>query len=167
MNINQLNLSYVATEDRVLLRLNTQEQSEFRLWITRNLARGLLEVIEQTSPHMAVERAHHIGLAPEESRRLALARRTESADFATPYSEKAESYPLGETPRLITQMQLKLTGDHTTLHLNLDRNMKLELNLDQGMFMALARMLIELLDTVDWGLGTAQTKPADNPISVH
>ena len=169
MNINQVNLSYVAPEDRLLLRLNTKEQAEFRLWITRALARGLLQVIDQTAGQLGETRVSHIGLDPQESKRLALAQETSQADFATPFSEQAGSYPLGEAPRLVLKMHIEMAEGRTNLQMELDRNQRFDLSLDRPMFLAIARMLIRLLDTLDWGLTArpAAADPAAPPHALH
>ena len=47
--ITQLNVTYVAEEDRVLFRFNTHDGQEFRLWLTRATVRQLLAVGAQAS----------------------------------------------------------------------------------------------------------------------
>jgi len=42
MNIHQMSVSYVEGQDRLMLRVNTPEGQEFRLWLTRRLTGRLL-----------------------------------------------------------------------------------------------------------------------------
>ena len=39
--INQIQIRYAPVEDRIVLRLNTEDSSEFRFWITRRYAKIL------------------------------------------------------------------------------------------------------------------------------
>ena len=47
MNVRQLHTSYVLKEDRVLLRLLTSAQQEYRLWLTRAMTGQCLASLEQ------------------------------------------------------------------------------------------------------------------------
>lgn len=46
MTIKQLNATYLVNEDRILLRFNTPEEAEYRLWITRRI--GLFILVAST-----------------------------------------------------------------------------------------------------------------------
>ncbi len=48
MNIHQLSVSYEERQDRLLLRLNTQDHQEFRFWLTRRMSLRLLPAIDQS-----------------------------------------------------------------------------------------------------------------------
>jgi hypothetical protein len=52
MNIHQLSVSYDERQDRLLLRLNTQDRQEFRFWLTRRMALRLFPAIEQSVQRM-------------------------------------------------------------------------------------------------------------------
>ena len=42
MNIHQMSVNYAERDDRLLLRVNTQDGQEFRLWLTRRMTGRLL-----------------------------------------------------------------------------------------------------------------------------
>ena len=44
--IRQFNITHVPEEDRLLLRLNTTDRSEFRLWLTRRMAKVLGALVQ-------------------------------------------------------------------------------------------------------------------------
>ena len=41
MKLHQLSVVYLAEQDRILVRANTSEAAEMRLWLTRRLMLGL------------------------------------------------------------------------------------------------------------------------------
>jgi hypothetical protein len=49
MNIHQLSVNHDERQDRLLLRLNTQDQQEFRFWLTRRMTLRLMPAIEQSA----------------------------------------------------------------------------------------------------------------------
>lgn len=46
MSIKQINAAYLVNEDRILLRFNTPDEAEYRLWITRRI--GLFMLVATT-----------------------------------------------------------------------------------------------------------------------
>ena len=44
--ISQIQMRYVPLEDRVLLRLNTSDQDEFRFWLTRRFVVMLISALQ-------------------------------------------------------------------------------------------------------------------------
>ena len=45
----QLNGTYFAEEDRVMLKIRTKDDAEYRLWLTRHITQKVLAVIEKIS----------------------------------------------------------------------------------------------------------------------
>ena len=111
MNIHQLSVNHDERQDRLLLRLNTQDQQEFRFWLTRRMALRLLPAIEQSAVRLE---AAHQGVAatdgPSQNLLSELKRDAflKKADFATPFDNHATLWPLGAEPLLITDAQLTI-----------------------------------------------------------
>ena len=78
MQIHQMSASYVAEQDRVLLRINTVEGEEMRLWLTRRLMAGLAQsgsfAIE--APALAAIRAEFAAARADEAEVSAMIRQT-------------------------------------------------------------------------------------------
>ncbi len=93
--IEQMNVSYSRDEDRLLLRIRSTDNEEFRLWLTRRYTqlafRALEKLLQDVAPGTSVA-------APQRAAEVAFDHQhtTSQADFATPYEETADSYPLGE-----------------------------------------------------------------------
>ncbi len=47
MQIHQLQASYQADQDRILLRLNTHSGEEMRVWLTRRMLKGMLGHVQK------------------------------------------------------------------------------------------------------------------------
>jgi hypothetical protein len=111
MQIHQLSISHDEVQDRLLVRLNTQDAQEYRFWLTRRMALRLLPVLKQSVLRLE---AAQPGVAASDSRAqqiLADIQRDaflQTADFATPYAAQAQGLPLGAEPLLVTDVQMSL-----------------------------------------------------------
>lgn len=111
MNIHQLSVHHDEQQDRLLLRLNTQDQQEFRFWLTRRMTLRLMPAIQQsavrleaTQPGVAATDVPAQQLLSELKRDAFL----KKADFATPFDNHATQWPLGAEPLLITDAHLTI-----------------------------------------------------------
>ena len=125
MNIHQLSVTYLAEQDRILMRVNTTASEEMRLWLTRRLMLGLWPLLSRllTEHLLKLEAAgSSLETADEELRRmLAEFRKDEflrNADFETPYQDN-HALPLGEEPLLVTDVDASpLPGGQLRLNFN-------------------------------------------------
>ena len=94
--ITQLNVTYVAEEDRVLFRFNTHDGQEFRLWLTRATVRQLLAVGAQASvlAH-AAQHALPQAQAIAQFKQQSVEQQARFSDY-----KPAAQTPLGEAPLL-------------------------------------------------------------------
>ena len=110
MHIHQLSVTYLPEQDRILMRVNTVEGEEMRLWLTRRLMAGLWPMLTRLlTDHLLKLEGAGVLAGTDESLRQMLAdfRKEEflqAADFDTPYQEGAERLPLGEEPLLVTDV---------------------------------------------------------------
>jgi len=110
MNIHQLSVTYLAEQDRVLLRVNTTASEEMRLWLTRRLMLGLWPLLSRLlTEHLLKLEAAGTSLdrADEQLKSMLAEFRKEEflqhADFETPYQDN-QVLPLGEEPLLVTDV---------------------------------------------------------------
>ena len=111
MKIHQLSVTYVAEQDRILMRVNTAAAEEMRLWLTRRLMLGLWPLLSKllTKHLLKLEPAGtSLDTANEDLKKMLTEFRKEEflkqADFETPYQEHQQQQPLGEEPLLITDV---------------------------------------------------------------
>lgn len=112
MGIHQLSVLHDERQDRLLLRVNTQEGEEFRFWLTRRMVARLLPAVEQAVGKLESQRSGV--LAPDAPTRQMLTDMQreafmQQADFKTPYAPPpGMRLPLGEQPLLVTDVQISV-----------------------------------------------------------
>ena len=114
MNVHQLSIAYVAEQDRILVRVNTQQGQELRFWFTRRLTLGLAPLLDRAvTEHVARQggpATSHVAAMDDLSRKaMAQFQRAETlktSDFSTPYKTPPASVPLFESPLLVTEVNV-------------------------------------------------------------
>ena len=105
--IQQIQIKFVAVEDRLLLRVSSTDHVEFRFWMTRRFVNLIWPAVQkaladtpriQTQPSTAVKKEL---LAFEHKKAVG------DSDFKTPFKETPKSLPLGDQPILLAKMQLR------------------------------------------------------------
>jgi hypothetical protein len=109
MNIHQIQLAYNAQEDRILLRLSTNDRTEFRFWLTRRFVKRLWSLLRK----MLEEDASFKELG-EEARRAVLGMQhetfVEQGDFSKGFDNQSRQLPLGGDPVLLTTAKGKVNA---------------------------------------------------------
>jgi hypothetical protein len=159
MNIHQLSVSHDERQDRLLLRVNTQDGLEFRFWLTRRMALRLLPAmdhsvarLEAAQPGLAATDASSQQLLTELKRNAFL----QTADFATPYAAEPQQLPLGEEPFLVTDAQLSLQTNGN-LQVIFQKKMdtatqSCQLNLQASLVHGMIHLIRQCVANADWGL---------------
>jgi hypothetical protein len=111
MKIHQLSVTYLAEQDRILVRINTASAEEMRLWLTRRLLLGLWPLLSKlmTRHLLKLEAAGtSLDTADDDLKKMLADFRKEEflrdADFDTPYQEGQSALPLGDEPLLVTDV---------------------------------------------------------------
>jgi hypothetical protein len=158
MNIHQLSVSHDERQDRLLLRLNTQNGQEFRFWLTRRMAVRLLPAmdhsvarLEAAQPGLAATDASSQQMLTELKRDAFL----QTADFATPYAAEPLQLPLGDEPFLVTDAQLSLQTNGN-LQLIFQKKMattteSCQLNLQAPLVHGMIHLIKQSMVNADWG----------------
>jgi hypothetical protein len=100
----QLNGTYFPEEDRVMLKIRTKDDAEYRLWLTRLITQKILAVIEKISIKSIEASTKNKALSKnvvetmDEMRQKNIERQT---DLTQKYQSTA-NLPLGAEPLLIT-----------------------------------------------------------------
>jgi hypothetical protein len=156
MNIHQLQLAFDAAEDRVLFRVSTTQQEEFRVYLTRRFVKMLWPHLVRALENTVVAKAP----APE-ARREVLAFEQDKAlretDFSQPFAEgqteAPRRFPLGETPFVVTQGQLRLeAAGGYKLVLNPASGPGLEIGLNGRLLHSFSTLLEAAARKAEWDL---------------
>ncbi len=155
MTIHQLQVAFDAAEDRLLLRVTTTAQEEFRVFLTRRFVKGLWPLlVNMIASKVAVK-------APvAEARREVMAFEHEKAvretDFKTPFQEPPKEaprrMPLGNAPYLATQGQVRLVDGVFKLALNPAQGQGIEIGLDDRLMHSMCRLIEQAARNAEWDL---------------
>lgn len=155
MQIHQIQVSHDPVQDRLLLRVGTQGNEEFRVWITRRFLR-------QVWPVLATMLAGHLAPVAQASR-PAEARDEAPPSFEKPFRDESPSYPLGSAPLLASEARLAASGPGAAqLSLREGRERSFNLTLDSELMQALCAMLRASTQQAEWDLALdydARAKP--------
>jgi hypothetical protein len=158
--IDQVQIRYVPSEDRLLMRVKTRDLAEFRFWLTRRFVLLLWPVlmrIIKSSPDVSLQ-------ANPAAREAVLSFRHEHAvqqtNFAAGYREDAISVPLGDAPILLVRLQVRERGDGSkTLSLQPEKGRGIDLHLTEVLLHSLCKLLADGVRTASWGLDTRIAPP--------
>jgi hypothetical protein len=174
MKIHQIQIRHHETEDRLLLRLSTTDNHEFRFWLTRRFVKGLWAMLVQM---LEWDQAVRQQVDPE-TRRTVLDIQHEGFSQQANYAKKFEeatqevprSLPLGETPLVLAKAKGK-KGEQgmQLLSLHPHQGQGIDLTLDTKLLHIFTRALRESVAKTDWDIELAlhgmkeQPEPAQEP----
>jgi hypothetical protein len=147
--IHQLQVAYSQVEDRLLLRFNTTNGSEFRFWLTRLFIKkfwpGLVNTLEVIVSPQTPNKESMMGFMHQAA--------VEKADFSSKFEPSSTSCPLGDSPILVCRatIQPKGPGVHV-LSLFPEKGYGVELGVDQNLLHLLSKLIRDAISQVDWGL---------------
>ena len=169
----QLNGTYFAEEDRLMLKIRTKDDAEYRLWLTRLITQKILAVIEKISIKSIEASTKHKALSKnvvetmDEMRQKNIEGQT---DLTQKYQSTA-NLPLGAEPLLITNANFTIfKNSKVTMKfiLKLKDPIQFEFNM-----MTLARvrvLLTRLCEKGKWNLNLepeANHDAATPPQTIH
>ena len=155
VTIHQLQVAFDAAEDRLLLRVTTTGQEEFRVFLTRRFVKGWWPLLINTMASKVAVKA-----PAAEARREVLAFEHEKAvretDFKTPFQEPPKEaprrMPLGDAPYLATQGQVRLVDGVYKLALNPAQGQGIEIGLDDRLMHSMCRLIEQAARNAGWDL---------------
>jgi hypothetical protein len=151
--LHQFQMAFVAEQDRMLMRISTQDKAEIRLWLTRRVVRllwgALLKMVEigPKNDAPAGSDAHEAILHFEHQSAV------EQSDFKTPFQESADSYPLGKEGVLVVGMQVSRRQNGVyELKLRPKQGKGIDINLNDKLMHSFMEMLIHSSSRAKWDL---------------
>lgn len=146
--LQQINISYVMEEDRLLLRASTSTRQEYRLWLTRRYAGLLAGVLQQQIDKSG-------GMHQLASDRQTTDHLRQGA-FERRYEGGHSEFPLGEAGILGFGIKVgELSGGGLALQLLPKDGQGLNFNLDSSMLYLMHNLLEQAILKADWRLPVA------------
>ena len=162
--INQVQVSYVPVEDRLLLRVSTDERQELRFWLTRRfttLLRPALDHAAGTSGRAAMipDVAARSAVVDFE-REAALA----NADFSTPFESLPDSLPLGDAPVLLAKASVRAGPEgKAVLAMHPENGQGIDMAVDARLSHSLARLIDSCAHNAGWALDAEAAPTTSEP----
>ena len=164
MQIHQFQVSYLAEQDRILVRMNSTSGQEQRLWFTRRMLLGLYPHLEQTSTQLTIADASPVGHDGAASNAVQAFQRQETldhADFDTPFQSPQPVFSEADQPLLVTTAHIQKQGD-SMLSVRFEESLpglpesrQLEIQMGSETLIGLLHVISLALQNSDWGLHTA------------
>ena len=159
MSIRQINASYVADEDRVMLRLTTLANEEYRLWLTRAVVSGLMQQTEALAvKKLTLNHKVQHAQAVAQLQQQVLQQNASYTQF-----EGASRLPLGAEPVLVKAVQTGLQDDVPLLVLQLARGQNLSLRLSDDLLGKIQLLMHKMNDAARWALRVLPDALATQP----
>jgi hypothetical protein len=152
MGIKQLNGTYLPAEDRILFRVSTDAQEEFRFWLTRPVTRRLLAEVDQSAAQTVAQKfPQEIAQTVTEFQREALHAQTKLDDRYEPGS----TFPLGEVPTLVVDLKIAAAAHEMSIDLVLPNQRNVNLRVAHDLAQRMCVLLDRLQKAAGWGLDAA------------
>lgn len=143
--LHQMNITYVPTEDRLLLRISTMQGDEFRIWLTRRYTSLLFKVLNK---RMEKSGGPPTVAASDETREL-----FQSGAMEQKYESDNKSYPLGEHGILAFGINTGETGDgNLQLEMAPEQGQGVTINLNDSLTYMFSNLLNQGVDQAGWKL---------------
>lgn len=155
--LHQMQLSFVPLQDRLLLRMNTVDKVEYKLWLTRRYVKllwvCLMNMSEtfQTTPYFGKpSRPSIFSLKPSTTT-------SSEVDFDTAYNENIQSV-FGEEPILVSKVSIKQQEDgRQLLCMHPEEGQGIEMTLDEAMLYSLCTLILNSIKNNGWDLNLKAT----------
>jgi hypothetical protein len=147
MQIRQLQVANDKIQDRLVLRIATQENEEIRVFFTRRFLSELWPfLVAMLLEHLSIQAAENDDLADEINA-------GEVASFEKPFVSDNPYFPLGSMPLLASEAALEATAPGMArLLLREGRERSFNMNLNAELMQALCTMLREGSEQSGWEL---------------
>jgi hypothetical protein len=151
--LQQVNITYMPEQDRLLLKAGTSTGQEYRVWITRRYAGLLAQVLQKHIDKSGG--THQLASDPQTTNHL------RQGAFDKAYESGRSGFPLGEDGVLGYAIKVNSRGnDGLALQLLPKEGEGMTLNLDAPLLYLMANLLEQATLQADWKLPGTSGLPA-------
>ena len=158
VGIQQLNLSYIADQDRLLLRVGLSDNSELTVWLTYRITRMIWQLLN-VEAHLPSANSIQAGTPPEQAvqqfqQEVQTTEALQKMDFQSPYTPRQEV--VNDQPMLVTNVLLhNQDGKPQGLEMPCLEGINVRINLNQELILAICNMLQLSCKEAAWELAGA------------
>ncbi|BAS68219.1 hypothetical protein [Bathymodiolus septemdierum thioautotrophic gill symbiont] len=169
MNIHQIQISYSDQEDRLLMSINSTENEEMRLFLTRRIVTSFLDILNQTISHSLLNKPELNNmeksacepdkeLTPQQMQQQMAHQAkhqhiVDESDYATPFNT-GNKFPMGEVPILVVKITINIHQDNNVsfVFVNTDGE-DINFNLNPQLLHNILDLLAKVLPSTEWNIG--------------
>lgn len=150
--IQQLNISYSAQEDRLLLKVGLSNNTELDIWLTRRIAKVLWKLLDQSHEVPKVAASKSSAAAQEMLETFSAQTAAKNHDYSAPFQARevinqstlflAHQCVLHQSPEKPTSLELICTNGQSA-----------QIVLNKELSMALVNMLQMVTKEANWDVG--------------
>jgi len=155
--ISQMQMLYAPEEDRILFRVNSTDQKEFRLWMTRRfvlLLNKVLKVHMDSDPDVSVQ---DTPAAKEAVKEFKQEKAVEGADFNKQFNDKPNEIPLGTEIPLAFKLSYNIKGENMQLSLDPKKGPGINIVINRQITATLTQLIKNASQQGDWRMGQSDT----------
>jgi hypothetical protein len=144
---------YQPEEDRILLRVNSTANEEFRFWITRRFALMLIRALAEhaeSDPDISTQGSVEARQAVKDFK---LEQALNKADFEKPFREEQAEFPLGEQTRLAFRLTCSRADSVLVLGIHPKDGEGITMRIDRDLNSSITRLLLSAVQKAQWNLG--------------
>ena len=177
--LHQVHVEYEPAEDRILLKFNTMDRQELRLWLTRKFVKSFWDSLQKL-----LENLGRAGAQSDPALKKAMVGFEQDGAvprerFTKGFAGEASSFPLGQSPVLVTGFSYKApkraggAGRAAVGRISFETASGHEVGLpaDATLLHSLSKMLIGINDRTGWDLklepGYALGEEPARPARMH
>ena len=153
--LSQMQMLYVAEEDRILFRVNSTSGEEFRFWLTRRYTLLLAKVLRDYAdkdPDVSVQATPEEKKAVEEFKQE---QRLSGANFSRQFTEESNSFPLGETTHLAFKLSFSPKDASMQLSIQPKDGQGINFVINQEINASMIQLLKTASEKAEWGINDA------------
>ena len=154
--ISQMQMLYVAEEDRILFRVNSTDKKEFRFWITRKYAFLLLAVLKK---HADIDLDVSAQINPDAKQAVKSFKKEQAiqdADFKQKFNEDASEYPLGDVVPLAFKLNYKVQGEDLHLGIQPKEGKGIDMVISGDINPTFVQLILQAGEKGAWNLGSVE-----------
>lgn len=158
-------MEYSPSQDRLVLKINTTDKQEARLYLTRRFTRELwdtlIKILEQ-QPDIKKQTNPQVKKAMMAFEQEA---KTKSESFEQKFEKQAESFPIGEEPVLVTGFKFVPKGKEGGPRMIFVTDQKQELGIPavSQILYSFAKLLSQAVAVTGWDISLEIGAKADDP----
>jgi len=159
--ISQMQMLYVPEEDRVLFRVNSADNKQFRLWLTRRYTQLFLKILKN---HMDADPDLSIQATPEAKEAIQSFKQEKAmqgANFEEKFKEKAEDSEIafGDDVPLAYRLNYRIEGEILHLGIEPKRGKGVTLAINRDINTSLTRLISAAAQKAEWQLSRLPGSP--------